>query len=540
MKLDEIFLTTSELSCRANDSGQCGRLHWDVENREERFTLRLHSEGETELHCVSANFRFDFEKHDMLYLNGYQSWTDSRERGVKDRMHSLDRVPKKVVQKFSLDRYGDNRFVRYSHARGQQHGFTYGYVRRGEEFTLFGSLAEESGFTVLRFDTQGNRIILEKDCAGHHFAGDYTVFDLVILHGTEDEVFDEYFRLLGVAPAKGKRLTGYTSWYNLYENISEESIAADLKGFAGSKTLPDVFQIDDGYENAVGDWLVQNERFPHGMKAAAAAIREAGMMPGIWLAPFAAEKKSILVKEHPDWLLRDENGEPQMGGCNWSGFYGLDIYNPEVRAYLKEVFDTVVRDWGYRLLKLDFLYAACLIPRRDKTRAQVMYDGMRFLRELAGDALILGCGVPLAPAFGMVDYCRIGCDMTLNWLGDKIMRPLHREVPSTRNTLLNTVYRRHLDGRAWRNDPDVFLLRDDNMKLSEKQRETLAAVNALFGGVLFTSDNVGAYDEGKRAVYERIEKLDRSCMTKIKSTPSKLVICYREGKKKHKLTVPTR
>ena len=540
MKLDEIFLTTSELSCRANDSGQCGRLRWDVENREERFTLRLHSEGETELHCVSASFRFDFEKHDMLYLNGYQSWTDSRERGVKDRMHSLDRVPKKVVQKFSLDRYGDNRFVRYSHARGQQHGFTYGYVRRGEEFTLFGSLAEESGFTVLRFDTQGNRIILEKDCAGHHFAGDYTVFDLVILHGTEDEVFDEYFRLLGVAPAKGKRLTGYTSWYNLYENISEESIAADLKGFAGSKTLPDVFQIDDGYENAVGDWLVQNERFPHGMKAAADAIREAGMMPGIWLAPFAAEKKSILVKEHPDWLLRDENGEPQMGGCNWSGFYGLDIYNPEVRAYLKEVFDTVVRDWGYRLLKLDFLYAACLIPRRDKTRAQVMYDGMRFLRELAGDALILGCGVPLAPAFGMVDYCRIGCDMTLNWLGDRIMRPLHREVPSTRNTLLNTVYRRHLDGRAWRNDPDVFLLRDDNMKLSEKQRETLASVNALFGGVLFTSDNVGAYDEGKRAVYERIEKLDRSCMTKIKSTPSKLVICYREGKKKHKLTVPTR
>ena len=165
---------------------------------------------------------------------------------------------------------------------------------------------------------------------------------------------------------------------------------------------------------------------------------------------------------------------------------------------------------------------------------------MRFLRELAGDALILGCGVPLAPAFGMVDYCRIGCDMTLNWLGDKIMRPLHREVPSTRNTLLNTVYRRHLDGRAWRNDPDVFLLRDDNMKLSEKQRETLAAVNALFGGVLFTSDNVGAYDKGKRAVYERIEKLDRSCMTKIRSTPSKLVIYYREGKKKHKLTVSTR
>ena len=534
-----LSLHTADFSCKTNTSGQSGDLRWDLECSEARISLRLHSERETELGDIKLKFNHPFKKHDMLYLNGYQSWTDSRERGVKGSMHSLNRVPKRIVEKYSLDRYGDNRFVFYGHKR-QMHGFSYGYVRCDEAYTLFGSLAEESGFTVLRFDTEENTVTLEKDCVGHHFSGDYTVFDLVILRGTEDEVFDEYFRLLGVAPAKSKRLTGYTSWYNLYENISEESIAADLKGFAGGKTLPDVFQIDDGYENAVGDWLVQNERFPHGMKAAADQIRAAGMMPGIWLAPFAAEKRSILAKEHPGWLLRDENGEPQMGGCNWSGFYGLDIYNPEVRAYLKEVFDTVVHGWGYKLLKLDFLYAACLIPRRDKTRAQVMYDGMRFLRELAGEALILGCGVPLAPAFGMVEYCRIGCDMTLNWLGDRIMRPLHREVPSTRNTLLNTVYRRHLDGRAWRNDPDVFLLRDDNMKLSKRQRETLATVNALFGGVLFTSDNVGSYDTDKLTVYERIEKLDKSCVIRIKSTPRKLVISYREGKKNHKLTVSTR
>jgi alpha-galactosidase len=191
-------------------------------------------------------------------------------------------------------------------------------------------------------------------------------------------------------------------------------------------------------------------------------------------------------------------------------------------------------------VKLDFLYCACLIPRRDKTRAQVMFDGMRLLRELAGDALILGCGVPLVPAFGLVDYCRIGCDMTLNWLGERRMQALHREVPSTRNTLLNTVYRRHLDGRAWRNDPDVFLLRDDNMKLTPEQREKLAIIDALFGGVLFTSDNVGAYDEAKRKAYERIEKLDRKCVTAIRSTPSKLVIHYRDGDKKCKLTVSTR
>ena len=538
MKLDNVRLSTADFSCGVSENGHCGKVRWEIENSDKRFTLRLHSDGETELHHVSAFFRFPFEKHDMLYLNGYQSWTDSRERGIHGKMHSLNRVPKKLVEKYSLDRYGDNRFVWYRPGRGHQHGFSYGYVRRGEEFILFGSLAEESGFTILHFDTNNDDITLTKDCCRHHFTGDYTVFDLVILRGAEDEVFDEYFRLLGVAPAKGKRLTGYTSWYNLYENISEESIAADLKGFAGSKTLPDVFQIDDGYENAVGDWLVPNAKFPHGMKAAADAIRNAGMMPGIWLAPFAAEKKSILVKEHPDWLLRDENGEPQPGGCNWSGFYGLDIYNEEFRAYLKQVFDTVIREWGYGLVKLDFLYAACLIPRRDKTRAQVMYDGMRLLRELCGDALILGCGVPLAPAFGLVDYCRIGCDVSLYWNDKPHMQIMHRERVSTKHTLLDTVFRRQLDGRAWRNDPDVFLLRDDNIQLTDKQKKLLATVNALFGGVLFTSDNVGAYDSEKRALYERVNTLSRHNVTGVSVSRDRVVIRYRDDDGAHSAVIP--
>ena len=538
MKLEQIRLETARFSCTAEDSGVCGGLSWEIGNRDDRFTLRLKSEGETEITSVSARFAFDFEKKDMLFLNGYQSWTDSRERGARERMHSLELVPRAVIDRFHLDGYGDYRFVDYGRGHGQQHGFTYGYIRRGEEFMLLGSLAEESGFTVLRFDTGAGTITLEKDCRGHHFRGDYTVFDLAILHGTEDAVFDEYFRLLGVEPAKGKRLTGYTSWYNRYENISEETIAEDLAGFAGGAKLPDVFQIDDGYENAIGDWLKPNARFPNGMKAAADAIRAAGMLPGIWLAPFSAEKDSILVREHPDWLLRDGEGKAPMGGCNWSGFYGLDIYNEEVRAYLREVFDTVVRDWGYGLVKLDFLYCACLIARRDKTRAQVMYDGMRLLRELAGDALILGCGVPLAPAFGNVDYCRIGCDMSLNFLGDTHMRALHREVPSTRNTMLNTVFRRQLDGRAFRCDPDVFLLRDDNIRLTAAQKRDLAAVNALFGGVLFTSDNVGAYDADKRALYGGIEGLSRESVTEIKADPGRVTIAYRDGTETRKLTIP--
>ncbi len=75
---------------------------------------------------------------------------------------------------------------------------------------------------------------------------------------------------------------------------------------------------------------------------------------------------------------------------------------------------------------------------------------------------------------------------------------MHRERISTKVTLQNTIYRSFFNDRLFGNDPDVFLLRDDNLKLSAKQRLALLTVNALFGSVLMTSDNIGKYDEAKR------------------------------------------
>ena len=60
---------------------------------------------------------------------------------------------------------------------------------------------------------------------------------------------------------------------------------------------------------------------------------------------------------------------------------------------------------------------------------------------------------------------------------------------------MNTVFRRHLDGRAFCNDPDVFFLRDDNLKFTWEQKELLAKINHLFGNVLFVSDDINTYGE---------------------------------------------
>ncbi|MBR1780377.1 MAG: alpha-galactosidase, partial [Oscillospiraceae bacterium] len=245
---------------------------------------------------------------------------------------------------------------------------------------------------------------------------------------------------------------------------------------------------------------------PEGMGEEAALIHEAGYLAGLWLAPFVAETKSAVYREHPDWFLR-VRGEKWYCGSNWSGFYSLDIDNPEVQDYLRRVFDRVLHEWGFDLVKLDFLYGAAPFGTREESRAGRMIRAMDFLRELCGDKLILGCGVPLWPAFGKVDYCRIGCDVGLDWNDNPVMQRLHRERISTLHSLHNTIYRRQLSGRAFGNDPDVFFLREDNLKLTEEQKGTLATVNALFGSVLLTSDDPSDYSAEQLLRYQAVRQM---------------------------------
>ena len=49
----------------------------------------------------------------------------------------------------------------------------------------------------------------------------------------------------------------------------------------------------------------------------------------------------------------------------------------------------------------------------------------------------------------------------------------------------------------------MFFLREDNLKLTEEEKTTLATVNALFGGMLLCSDNLGRYGDKALAAYRR-------------------------------------
>ncbi|MFW5799447.1 MAG: glycoside hydrolase family 36 protein [Spirochaetota bacterium] len=448
-----------------------------------------------------------YDTSDKIFLNGYQSWTDSREFEIDEKIPKLSKL---TFNK--LTPYGDYGFYDYKEKKGMLHSWSYTYIKKtAEKFMFYGSLCENNVFTIFEHNTQDGKLHIISDCGGYKVKDNFKAIDVLYVEGKENYVFDTYFEKLGLTGISEKigvkSSTGWTSWYNYYGDITEKIIISNLKTFANRNIPIDIFQVDDGYQSAIGDWLITNKKFLKGMKYIADKIKEKNYKAGLWLAPFICEKESKLYKEHPDWIAKDSKGKPILAGYNpgWSGdFYAINFYNEEFRNYIKKVFDTILNDWGYDTVKLDFLYAVALIQRDDKTRGQMMREAMLFLRELVGDKLILGCGVPLASAFGLADFCRIGPDIHLKWEQGVLSLAKHRERVSTLNAIMNTIGRRQLDGRAFYNDPDVFILRKENNKLTKEQRYSLFLLNQLFGSLIFTSDNISEYSDENYYTYLRM------------------------------------
>lgn len=473
-----------------------------IDNSDSRLSVSVMPKRKIEFKKFELTADCKVNRDERIFTNGYQSWTVSREYSPNESMDEFNPrflgIKKSKFNPIGMWGAGDLLWHDYPEQQGVFYGYSYAYVRKGNNLTLYGSLSERAGYTVLTFDTNRNTLTVAKDLEGVCFEDEKKVLDLAIISGEYNSVFDRYFSLMNIQKPKFDRKCGYTTWYNYYTGVTQDIVKRDLKAISKLDAKIDIFQIDDGYERTVGDWLeTDSKKFPDGMKVVADSIHKNNMLAGLWLAPFAVTPKSHIFKEHKDWLVTDKNGRYHYSSQNWGGFFALDIYNKEVRAHLKNVFDTVLNKWGYDMVKLDFLYACCQTPAHNKSRGEIMCDAMDLIREWCGDKIVLGCGVPLAPAFGKVDFCRIGADVALSW--DK--KPFSREDISTKNTLTNTIYRRHLDTRAWLNDPDVFLLRDNNIKMPMFQRRIVAKVNSMLGNLLFVSDDVSTYSNEQRKIF---------------------------------------
>lgn len=523
-------LKTTEIS---NDD-----VSFDLRQTENGLTLTVIPKKEISDISFYLEREYEYPQDSKFFANGFQSWTDTKEFAKNELMADEGIVGKGLFGKspFGMNLVGNYTFVEQSKECGVFHSISFAYVRNEKNIDFFGSLNDRTGYTIIYADMNKNTLRFSKDVEGITISEPYELLDLYFDNGGYDEVFDRYFAKMNVKPLTDKKIKGYTSWYNYYQKINEKIILRDLDAISKKTDKVNTFQIDDGYQTSVGDWLSINKtKFPNGMKPIVEKIHAKGWQAGLWLAPFGAQKGSKLASEHSDWLVKGKNGKPIMVGANWGGFYAIDIDNTDARAYIKNVFDTVLNDWGFDLVKLDFLYATAVVPLHNKTRGQLAYESIDFLRECVGDKQILGCGVQQMPCFGKVEYMRIGADMDLGWKHKFFRNLTHREDVSTPNAIHNSVYRRCLNNRAFLCDPDVFLLRRSNIKFTFEQQKVLAKFIKLFGSVLFMSDNVDEYDDEQMAVFNDTLADDDMQIVAINETNNKLFIDYTQNGEPHTL-----
>jgi hypothetical protein len=302
-----------------------------------------------------------------------------------------------------------------------------------------------------------------------------------------------------VSWASSGRLVGWCSWYEAKRGVTAAYVRRTLDVLRTTPGMEPVkiVVLDDGYQAAVGDWLAPRKAFGGTVRETAAAVQAAGRVPGIWLAPFVAQRGSALLADHPDWFLRDGRGLMAAGfNPMWRArFHPLDVGHPDVLGWLSDLFRSLAR-MGFRLFKLDFLYPAAFPASgscRTSGRFSAFRNALRVIREAVGDdAYLLGCGCPLAPAAGVVDGMRVSSDVEFSWDSSGLLSlatgdtELAGVFPAVRNTWARFPFARHL----FSVDPDCLLVRQRNGRLSPQELALYGNTVSLTGDLVLIGDDI--------------------------------------------------
>src|SRR5580704_10026558 len=165
----------------------------------------------------------------------------------------------------------------------------------------------------------------------------------------------ELQHILPQAPNPKPRPVIYNSWEATEMNVDvagQEALAEK------AATLGiDRFVMDDGWfgqrktdHAGLGDWYVNKEKFPNGLKPLIDKVHSLGMDFGLWVEPEMVNPDSDLYRKHPDWVLnfpgRPRNEERTQ--------LVLNLARPDVRKYVFGSMDKLLTDNDIAFLKWDY------------------------------------------------------------------------------------------------------------------------------------------------------------------------------------------
>ena len=141
------------------------------------------------------------------------------------------------------------------------------------------------------------------------------------------------------------------SWEGIYLDITEEKIIKmmdDIAAFGG-----ELFVMDDGWfgdkyprkqdNSSLGDWVVDKNKLPNGIKALTDAAKQRKIKFGIWIEPEMTNTTSELYEQHPDWVLQTKGRELKQGRGGTQVV--LDLTNPQVQDFVFGIVDHLMTEY---------------------------------------------------------------------------------------------------------------------------------------------------------------------------------------------------
>ena len=165
-----------------------------------------------------------------------------------------------------------------------------------------------------------------------------------------------HFELESIVPQPHRlRPVLYNSWEATGFDVNEagqEALAEKAASLGVER-----FVMDDGWfgerkddHAGLGDWYVNPQKFPQGLKPLIDKVHALGMDFGLWVEPEMVNPDSELYRKHPDWVL-NFSGRPRTEGRNQ---LVLNLAQPEVRAYVYGFLDKLLSENDIAFLKWDY------------------------------------------------------------------------------------------------------------------------------------------------------------------------------------------
>ncbi len=213
---------------------------------------------------------------------------------------------------------------------------------------------------------------------------------------------------------EGLRPVLYNSWEATEFNVTcEEQIKLAREA---KKIGTELFVVDDGWfgernsiHNGLGDWYVNEKKFPNGLNPLIEEVKSLDMKFGIWVEPEMVNPLSKLYIDNPDWIYHFENRERTTS----RGQFVLNVTKPEVKEFIYNMLDNLLSTYDIDYIKWDVNRPICEPGTRDLQEnerkmwfdhIQTVYDIVRQLKKKHKNVLFEAC----ASGGGRIDYGILG------------------------------------------------------------------------------------------------------------------------------------